>query len=80
MKKTSTGIFQLGIGICVIWLMMFHVCPAIIKAIPAYTRYGEAVDLQGLHAGSLFYSDIPFINEAELHIRNTVRFLPHGKQ
>ena len=80
MKKASTGFIQLGASILVIWLMIFYILPAIVEGIPAFKRYGDEMDRHGLHAGALFYSDLPIINDAELHIRNTIRFLPKDKQ
>ena len=74
MKQATTGFMKLGIGVFVLWSMVFHICPAIIEAIPAYKRYANAVDNYGIHTGALFYTNVEGNTEAEFYIRNSLRF------
>lgn len=74
MNKTTKGFCKLGIGIVVIWTMVFHVCPAIIEAIPPYKVYADELERRGIHGGALFYNDVEQAGEGELLIRNALRY------
>ena len=76
MSKNCKGFLQLGVGIAVIWVMIVYICPAIIEAIPAYRAYARQIDERGITTSALFYTDVEEAGEAELHIRNTLRFMP----
>ncbi len=74
MEQTARGFFKLGIGIAILWAMVFHVCPAVIELIPPYKRYADAVERHGIHTGALFYTDVAQSAEAEYYVRNSLRF------
>lgn len=78
MNRTAKGYLQFGLGIVVIWAMIYHVCPAIVEAIPAYKAYGDEIDRRGITTSALFYNDVKEAGEAELYIRNTLRFMPRN--
>lgn len=78
MNKQMKSYVKFGIGLAVIWGMMFHVCPAIIEAIPAYKAYAAEIDRLDIQTSALFYNDVEPAGEAELHIRNTLRFMPRA--
>ncbi len=73
-----SGLIRLGIAVAVIWIMVGHVCPAIIEAIPPFKRYADELDRRGIHGGALFYTNVEENTEADLQMSNTIRFLPKG--
>ncbi|CAK7073426.1 MAG: hypothetical protein DELT_02005 [Desulfovibrio sp.] len=74
----TKGFCKLGLGIVIIWVMMFYVCPAIIEAIPPYKTYADELDRRGIHGGALFYNDVEQAGEGELLIRNALRYPTAG--
>ncbi|SBV90561.1 hypothetical protein KL86DPRO_10051 [uncultured delta proteobacterium] len=74
MKQTAAGFIKLGIGIVILWGMVFHICPAVIEMIPAYKRYADEVERRGIHTGALFYTNVEESTEAEFYVRNALRF------
>lgn len=76
MNNTTRGFVRLGAGLVIIWLLITYICPAIIEAIPAYRAYAHEIDSRGITTSALFYNDVEEAGEAELHIRNTLRFTP----
>lgn len=80
MNVRLKNFLKFGAGLVVIWIMVFHVCPAIIEAIPAYRAYGAQVERLELNTSDLFYNDVEAAGEAELHIRNTLRFMPRDQE
>ncbi len=77
MGEKGKGFLKLGIAAAVLWAVMFLICPAIIKAIPAFTEYAAKADEHDIHTGSLFYNDVDLTSEGEMYIRNSIRFTPH---
>jgi hypothetical protein len=76
--KPLSGLIRLGIAVTMLWIMVGHICPAVIEAIPPFRRYADELDRRGIHGGALFYTNVEENAEAELQIRNTIRFLPRG--
>jgi hypothetical protein len=74
MNETATGFIKLGIGIVILWAMVFHVCPAVIEMIPPYKLYADTAERLGIHTGALFYTNVAESTEAEFYVRNSLRF------
>lgn len=79
MGKKAKDFFQLGIALVVIWAVRVYVCPAVIEVFPAYKAYAEALDSRGIATSALFYTDVEEAGEAELNIRNALRFPPKAR-
>ena len=80
MSDRAKGFFKLGLAAGIFWVLMSYVCPAIIAAIPAFKEYADKAEEHNIHTGALFYNDVAQTAEGELHIRNSIRFMPGKNQ
>lgn len=72
----TRGFLKLGLGIAVIWIMMFWCIPAFINTVPGYKTYADEAERRGITTSALFYTNVEQAREAEQYLLNTWRFGP----
>lgn len=73
MQRRLRGLLLLclwGVGL---WFFFAILTPALESRIPAWKRYNEVQEEQGLDSGALYYSNVPQTFEAEEKTREAVR-------
>ncbi len=71
---------QLALALACIWVMVWHVCPAIIEAIPSWKKQAALQDELNIMTSALFYNDLEITTDAELHTRHTIMYPPNLKK
>jgi hypothetical protein len=58
-----------------VWLFMFVIAPAI-QNTSAVKPLADFIEESGIDASALFYTEVEEASEAELNMRNTMKYLP----
>ena len=75
-----SGYIKLGCWIFGIWFFLWVFTPFWVEKSPAHQDFAKHQDEAGIPYGALYYSDLPFIIDASMELRDTWRFLPGRKK
>lgn len=78
MHKTLTRWITLLAGMSLIWFFMFYAGPALRDSVPDFKAYADYVEQNNLHAGAIYYTDVPIVAKGDLGYRSTVEYTPRG--
>ncbi len=67
------GILKLGLYSFLLFLFFAYVGPFMISLSPTWQGLNRELEEHGVEGGALFYTEIPFIEDAEKHIRASVK-------
>lgn len=77
-SRPLPGIVKLALGIIGIWFWLWVLTPFWVSFSPFHQKFAALQDYYEIPYGALYYNDIPFINEAVMSIRDSIRFLPRS--
>ena len=77
-RRPLPGIVKLGLSAFCIWFWLWVLTPFWVSFSPLHQKFARVQDYYDIPYGALYYNDIPFINEATMSLRDTIRFLPQG--
>ncbi len=72
MTRTLKGVFWLAIWCVGLWFFFWVFTPILENQIPAWKRYNQIQEEQGLDSGALYYTNVPQTQEAEARTRAAV--------
>lgn len=80
MENASTPVRWLAFlgGLFLFWCLMFIVCPAINRTVPAMQQIARVIDEHNLRTGMFFYTDVEVTGDSSMETSSTIRFRPHG--
>jgi len=59
------------------WALIFVIAPWIQKS-PSVKPLAEFIEESGIDASALYYTEVEEASEAELNMKNTIKYRPHG--
>lgn len=73
MRRPMRGLFILALWGIGLWIFFAILTPILEDQIPAWKRYNQIQEEQGLDSGALYYSNVPQTQEAEARTREAVK-------
>lgn len=72
------GFFKLAVAVFMLWLIMFHIAPALQRAIPPLKQLGDHIEASGIAANMIYYTEVPSTAAAESAMRDSLNYPPVG--